>query len=385
LLIIPAGAVLIALLLRTFLKEAEGGGIGPVLAVAGAGRAEPLSGLLSIKTAMAKLIVTPLGMLFGATIGREGPTIQSCACIFHWLSGGADEKTRREITLIGAGAGLAAAFNTPLGGIVYIFEELIKSKCDKKLFLRIVAGVTITGICSVLIVGNRTYFGRLERGPLDYDGSIFIVAAVTGAAAGLASAVFTRTVIFLTDSAGALSVWRKAHPYLSAAAGGFFIALLGLASSGLSFGNGYEDMKNVLAGRELLPWWYFLSKMGGALSSQFASIPGGYFSTSLSIGGGIGSLLTPFTDIPPEQLYLLGMAGFLAALTQAPVTSVTMILQIAFTQIFTLPLAVCALTAAAVSWLIDKESIYERQAKEIMRSHSASPQVPAPVREEILR
>ena len=109
-----------------------------------------------------------------------------------------------------------------------------------------------------------------------------------------------------------------------------------------------------------------------SLSSQFAAVPGGYFSTSLSIGGGIGALFSSLHGgINPEQFYLLGMVGFLAALTQAPITSVTMILQVALTQIFTLPLALCAFTAALVSYLFDKESIYERQAATYLKTYDA--------------
>lgn len=364
LIVIPLGSLFVNYLVRNYLKEADGGGIGPVLAVAKSSELDKLSYLLTFKMIVAKLIITPIGTFFGATIGREGPTIQASAAIFYMLNKTKDEIELKKITLIGAGAGLAAAFNTPLGGIVYVFEELIKSGYDKKTYFLILLGISLTSITSVYLVGNNTYFGRVDRGILNYEFQVFMLAIIVGISCGLLSVVFTKIVMYVTSSTTKIGIWRRQNPYKSALIGGFLIALCGIVTLGHSFGNGYIEMKAALSHETNLPEWYFLAKMAGSIFSQFAAIPGGYFSTSLSIGGGIGQLFHAYCSyINQEQFYLLGMVGFLAALTGAPITAVAMVLQVAFTQVFTLPLAICAFCAGAVAYSFDKESIYEKQAR----------------------
>ena len=122
-----------------------------------------------------------------------------------------------------------------------------------------------------------------------------------------------------------------------------------------------------LSGKEQLPDLYFLYKVMSSLLSTSSGVPGGYFATSLSIGNGIGSLVHAIIplDIPLQQYYLLGMVAFLAALTQAPITAVTMVLQITFSQVFILPLLLTALIATYIANYFD-ESIYHYQIKKFL-------------------
>lgn len=361
---IPLSSVFLVYIVKKYLIEADGGGISPVLAIAKSQDIENQKTLLTLKTVLAKLVITPLGTLIGATIGREGPTIQASSAIFYLINKTNDIIKEKYIALIGAGAGLSAAFNTPIGGIVYVIEELVKNEKDKKTYFLILLGVAIASITSVLLVGNNTYFGRVDRSLLDYNNKIFIFAILIGVVTAVICYVFVKIIELLTFGSSVIAIWHKNSPYKSAFIGGFFIALFGILSCGYSYGNGYAEVKALLSNSEDLPSWYFLTKMLGSIASQFASIPGGYFSTSLSIGAGIGVLFSDlFQEVSREQLYLLGMVSFLSALTGAPITSVVMVLQIAFTQVFALPLALAAFCSSVVFYMFEKESIYEKQAK----------------------
>lgn len=361
---IPLASVFLVFIVRRYLVEADGGGISPVLAIAKSEDIQKQKKLLTLKTVLAKLIITPLGTLIGATIGREGPTIQASAAIFYLINKTNNIVKEKYIALIGAGAGLSAAFNTPIGGIVYIIEELIKNKKDKKTYFLILLGVAVSSIASVVLVGNNTYFGRVDRSLLNYDNKIFIFSIFIGSVTAILCYLFVKLIELLTFGSSAIAIWHKQNSYKSAFVGGLFIALLGLISCGYSYGNGYDEVKALLSNSENLPSWFFLAKMLGSVASQFASIPGGYFSTSLSIGAGIGVLFSDlFQEVSREQLYLLGMVSFLSALTGAPITSVVMVLQIAFTQVFALPLALAAFCSSVVFYMFEKESIYEKQAK----------------------
>ena len=107
--------------------------------------------------------------------------------------------------------------------------------------------------------------------------------------------------------------------------------------------------------------FYFIYKMLGSLFSTASGVPGGYFATSLAIGNGIGSFfhhIFAIADI--QQYYLLGMVAFLAALTQAPVTAIVMVMEITDTQSFVLPIIVASFIATWISSYCGK-SIYEHQ------------------------
>lgn len=364
LILIPFFAFVLVYVVKKYLIEADGGGISPVLAIAESKNIEKQKALLSLKCVVAKLLITPFGTFIGATIGREGPTIQASAAIFYIFNKTNDVIKEKYLILIGAGAGLSAAFNTPIGGIVYILEELIKNEKNKKVYFLILLGVMLASITSVFMIGNNTYFGRVDRSLLDYDSKIFLFAVLIGVVTAFLCFLFTKIVEFLTFGNFIIAKWHKNHPYQSAIIGGFAIAIVGILSQGYSYGNGYDEVKSLLSNSEILPDWYFVAKMLGSVALQFAGIPGGYFSTSLSIGAGIGVLFADlFNNISKEQLYLLGMVSFLSALTGAPITSIVMVLQIAFTQVFALPLALAAFCSSFVYYLFEKESIYEKQAK----------------------
>lgn len=316
----------------------------------------------SLKTMFGKVILTFLSILGGASLGREGPTIQICASLFSSMRN-ISAKRKKFLIRIGSGVGIATAFNAPLGGIIFAIEEYIQHS-DSKMNYALLSGIAIAGYFAILISGDYSYMGHVNIQSLFYNWHVVFISFIAGIICGLAGAFFTWVIVLVSVDRGTLlDKLRNKNHLLTAFIFGFLIACLGLFSHGLSFGNGAETTREFLNNGINLPWYYAICKGIGTLFSVAATVPGGYFSTSLSIGAGIIGAIHNFvpTDIPVQQLYLLGMVGFLAAITNAPITAVVMIISIiANTQHFAMPLVFTSVVAARVAGFFG-ESVYRQQ------------------------
>ena len=356
---VPSVMLLIVFLLRKFFPEAEGSGIPQALAISQLSE-DKINSIFALRSVFSKILLIFLGTLSGGTLGREGATVQIGATVMNQLGRKLSLPRRRVMLIVGAAAGLASAFNTPLGGIVFAFEELIKSPRSHIGLLKI-AAIAVSGIVTIYFLGNYSYFGRVERDLLFFNDWVFLMAAIIGVIAGLISVIFAKVVRWFLIDDTPLMRWRRNNPYKNALYCGVLVALIGLASGGLSFGNGYHESKLALDGQLILPPSYVLYKLLSAFFTTNAGIPGGYFATSMAIGNGIGGLLHHFCAFDnPQQYYLLGMVAFLAALTRAPATAIIMVIQVSSSQVFTLPLIVAALSATLIANLFGK-GIYEYQ------------------------
>lgn len=363
LLYVPAMMVLIVYLLRNYFPESEGSGLPQVIAINSLD-SNKIDRIFSLRSIFSKIFLICLGTLSGGTLGREGATVQIGASLMNQISKNMSITRRKSLLIIGAASGLASAFNTPLGGIVFAFEELMRTRNHKVSILKI-TGIAISGIVAISILGNYSYFGRVDRALLFYHDDIWVAAVIVGLVAGIFSIVFTRVVrLFMLDQSP-LVTWRKNNPYKNAIYSGLIVALVGILSHGLSFGNGYHESQQALNNHLILPHSYVFYKMLSTLFTTNSGIPGGYFATSLAIGNGIGGIVYDFLQIGNhQQLYILGMVAFLAAITRAPATAIVMVIQVSATQVFTLPLIISALVATLVANLSGK-GIYEYQVEKI--------------------
>lgn len=364
---VPAMMLVIVFLLKKYFPEAEGSGIPQVIAIRKMDE-EKINYFFQIRAIFSKILLIFLGTLGGGTLGREGATVQIGASLMNLLGKNLSLTRKKTMLIIGAASGLASAFNTPLGGIVFALEELIKTKHINFNLLKL-TGIAISGIVAIPILGNYSYFGRVDRSLLFYQNEIFLIAVIIGLVSGVLSIIFTRIVRFLMLDETPLVKWRKSNPYKNALICGLIVATIGILSHGLSFGNGYHESKMALDNQLKLPASYVFYKMLSAIFTTSSGIPGGYFATSLAIGNGIGAIVHDVIALGNvQQYYLLGMVAFLAALTRAPITAIVMVLQISSTQVFTLPIIVAALVATLVANLFGK-GVYEYQVDKITHNH----------------
>ncbi len=161
-LVTPAGFVLTLYLTRKYFSGAEGSGIPQVLISLAASGGGLSNRLLSLRMVIGKVAMTILALIFGGSMGREGPTVHLGAAIMHTLGRYAQLPSRyveRGLILTGGGAGIAAAFNTPVAGIIFAIEELARSY-DRRNSSMMMIGVVLAGMTAVVVhQDNYHYYG----------------------------------------------------------------------------------------------------------------------------------------------------------------------------------------------------------------------------------
>jgi H+/Cl- antiporter ClcA len=171
---------------------------------------------------------------------------------------------------------------------------------------------------------------------------------------GRTGGLFARLmVVSLSGGADRVSRWRARRPVLFAAACGLAVALIGLVTAGATFGGGYEPTRRMLAGEPGTPAVYVLFKFLATWITAWSGVPGGIFAPSLSIGAGLGNDVAWLMGVrEAPALIALGMAGFLSAVTQAPLTAFIIVMEMIDGHGMVLSLMACALLASLVSKLI---------------------------------
>jgi H+/Cl- antiporter ClcA len=356
LLLLPAGFAGAAWLTRRFAPEAAGSGIPQVIAAAEQRWRGRWGGQrVTLRTAAWKVVISAGLFLCGASIGREGPTVQVVAGVLRSLTRGLKGGPgRRAIILAGGAAGVAAAFNTPIAGVVFAVEELAKS-FEKRTHTLVILVVVVAGFTSYAVQGDYAYFG--VRAGRDTLGAAWLLAPVIGVTGGLLGGVFARVVAGATGPvSNRLGRWRAARPILFAGFCGLVAAAVAAGSGGLTFGAGYDEAKSLLQdhpGRGMaFAGWKFLANLAAAICGA----PGGIFAPSLATGAGIGAAFARSgLAIAGRDAVVLGMTSYLSGVVQAPLTSAVILMEMTREPGLVGPLMLAALAARwASSWIMDE-------------------------------
>ena len=381
LIVTPAAAALCVFVTRRFFRGSEGSGIPQVIAVLNSPTSAAGGRLLTLRILFSKIAVSFVAILGGFTIGREGPTVQVGAALMFNMRRfypRSNSLIERQLVLAGAAAGLSAAFNTPLAGIVFAIEELTRS-FEVRTSGVLITGIIIAGIVALGLNGNYTYFGTIEVGA-QFPKLFALAVVVTGIVTGIAGGVFCW--LLLNTSKWIPAPLRKLHasrPVAFAALCGLIIAAVGLASGGTTFGSGYAEARGLLEGREQLSMLYPLLKMVSMIGSYLPGIPGGIFAPSLSIGAGFGNVLhMVFSNMQLPMLIALAMVGYLAAVTQSPITAFVIVMEMINGHALVISLMATALVSSRVSRLF-APPLYEALSERYMaplEKPAPSPEVP---------
>lgn len=320
---------------------------------------------VSIKLTIAKFFLTAWGLLAGLSLGREGPSVQIAAGVMltarRWLPK-RSAVSDHGLLVAGGAAGIAAAFNTPLAGIMFAIEELSR-KPEQRSSGLLIAGIVLAGLIGQSIYGNNNYFGVINVTQVDF--SLIGPGILVALASGLAGGVFSRLIIYSLSIASTdkLNRFRKARPIVFAAACGLVVAIIGIVTGGATFGSGYVYTRQMIDGAQSAPLAYVFFKFIATWITAWAGVPAGLFAPSLSIGAAIGNDIAVLTDNPySATLIALGMAGFLAAVTQAPLTSFIIVMEMVGGHAMVLSLMSCALIASVISRLVS-QPLYPSLAK----------------------
>ena len=355
LVITPLGFMACSWIAIAWFPNSGGSGIPQAIAARHLDDHQDRSMLLSIRIAIGKIVLTVAGLFCGASIGREGPTVQIGASIMLQSARIGGMEQARGLILAGSAAGIAAAFNTPLAGIVFAIEEMGRAYAARTNGL-VLSAVILAGLASLGLVGNYNYFGMTTVTAATARDWVLVVAC--GVIGGAFGAAF---------SALALDLGRRVRRHvqkvplrnavLLAGICGLLVALIGIASGGATFGTGYDQARGAVEGAALPPF-YFVEKFVAGLLSMISGIPGGIFAPSLSVGAGLGSTIGLVLGTSASLAAVLGMAGYFAGVVQAPMTAFVIILEMTGNHNNVIPLMCASMLGYGTARLISNEPLY---------------------------
>ncbi|MBO2011464.1 chloride channel protein [Hymenobacter negativus] len=361
----PVAFLLAWIVVRQLAPAARGSGIPQVMA--GIELSNPVHHtrtvhLLGLRVAAVKVFSSVVLLLGGGVIGREGPTIQISAAIFRAINRlqpkGWPQLSRQIALVTGGAAGLAAAFNTPLGGIVFVVEELTQIHLSR-FRMAVFTAVIIAGLTAQEFLGPYLYLGypKITSPGGWFTATIMLVAIICG----LAGAFFAKTLLLL-------NAFRKRFTTLPAQAAwvlgcGLLMAALAYAVGTEGVGTGKPIINRLLFQNDgLTPWYLFPVRFVGMALSYSSGAAGGVFATSLSAGALLGDGLAQLANVPVADrnlLILVSMVSFLTGVVRSPFTAAILVLEMTDRHGAIFQLLLSGLLAQGIAALVDKHSLYE--------------------------
>lgn len=351
----PLGFMVSVYVATTLFPNSQGSGIPQAIAARHLRNEEDRTRLLSLKIAFGKIVLTALGLFCGASIGREGPTVQVGASIMLAVARFGGMAQARGLILAGSAAGIAAAFNTPLAGIVFAIEEMSRTYESRANGL-VLTAVILSGLAALGLSGSYNYFGMASAAPTELrDWGLVLLCGFGGGALG---ATFSGLALHFGQR---IRRWAQPQPLkrMLALAGicGLAVAAIGIVSGGATFGTGYEQAKSAVEGHAL-PLSFFVEKLAASLLSMISGIPGGIFAPSLAVGAGFGSTVGALLGTSIALAAILGMAGYFSGVVQAPMTAFVIILEMTGAHQAVIPIMAVSMIGYVTSRLLSREPLY---------------------------
>jgi len=376
----PVVGVAVVWATRRFVPGAAGSGIPQVVAATRLSAAgAPVAPLLSWRVVPGKIGLGSLALIGGFSAGREGPSVQVAAAIVHmagrWLPHSRAIRSS-DLILAGGAAGIAAAFNTPLAGIVFAVEELGR-RLETRTSGVLVSTIIISGLVAIALKGNYTYFGQLDVP--DLGSAVLLPTLIAGVSCGALGGGFSWLLLWPQRRPhAALWTWRRAHPMWFAGACGMIVAALGWVSDGSSFGSGYLSAAQAIDGHATWQWHAPLTRFFATAATFFSGIPGGIFAPALAIGTALGNDFAQYSGlgVSAHAWIALCMAAFLAAVTQSPITAAIIVMEMVNGHQMVISLMAASFLSKTVSAAFGPE-LYQRLALGWMPQHGI-PDPPPP-------
>lgn len=358
------GGLLTGWLVQTLAPETSGSGIPQVKAAL---RGVRIS--LSLRVALVKLVTTILSVGSGLTLGRQGPTVQIGASLAAWIGNWipTSPNYRRQLIACGAAAGLAAGFNAPIAGVLFVVEELLHDVSGVTLGPAIVASF-VGAVVSQWLGGRGINVAETSQIVDSLSPSFLSLRAIPfyvilGICAGLLGAFFSRAIV--VASLFNQRQWRVALPVRVAIAG--LISGLAVAMLPLDFRNN-TGLREFLGSGNASLTTTAIALVAHLLLTIIAAgsgAPGGLFAPSLIVGSALGHLVglsySALMGVPEPVTYALtGMGAFFCAVSRAPMTAVVIVFEIVSDFNLILPLMIGSVVAYLVAEKIDKKSLSDR-------------------------
>ena len=370
------GGIIVTFIVSKFAPEAKGHGVPEVMdAIYYNG------GVIRPVVAAVKSIASAVAIGTGAAVGREGPIIQIGSALGSTFGQLLKLTPSQRIILVaaGAGAGIAATFNTPIGGVLFV-TELMLPEVSVNTFLPV---ATATGVATFL---GRLFFGpdpaffvpEMIALPNDLGGGAFtlLLYIVLGSLTGIAAAAFIRGLHFLEDAFDRIPGRYLRHMIGMLLVGILMFALFQNFGHYYVEGVGYATIQAILGGQLAgtgLLTLLFVGKLAATTTSLGSGSSGGVFSPSLymgaTLGGAFAGLLSQLLSIPVNvpAFAMVGMGAMVGGGTGAAMTAVTMIFEMTRDYNIVLPMILAVGASLATRRLLSRENIYTQ--KLVRRGH----------------
>jgi len=361
----PLAFVMSWWLVNRFAPFAKGSGIPQVMAaveLANPKEHRKITKLLSLKILILKVLSSVILVIGGGAVGREGPTIQIAGSVFRKVNEVLPDWwpkiSKKNMIMTGAAAGLSAAFNTPLGGIVFAVEELSKTHINY-FKTALFTAVIIAGLTAQTFAGSYLYLGYPKTSNIE----IFIIFPVifVSAISGIFASQLSRLMLGVNNWKRRLKTDRSNIIFLVISA--LIIASLAYFVNQEILGSGKGIMQRVLFSENKHEEWYMpLFRMLGPALSFTSGGAGGIFAPALSAGASIGAVIAGWINLTPDEanvVILTGMVAFLTGITRAPFTSSIIVLEMTDRHSLIFYLMLAGLTSSLFSLLVSRHSLYD--------------------------
>lgn len=362
------GGLVVVFLVERFAPEAKGHGVPEVMDSVFYKR-----GNIRGTVAIVKALASALSIGSGAAVGREGPIIQIGAALGSAFSQAIKLSTQQKITLLcaGAGAGIAATFNTPLGGVLFAIEILLP-EVSNRTFLPVVVATGAATTIGRLLIGPNPAFAVADF-QFSLANSFGIEAAigfvVLGALCGVAAWAFIRLLVVMEDGFPKLPGNAYTQNIIGMAMiGAMMVALTRAFGHSYIDGVGYSviqsilDQKITVAGLLVL---LFVLKLLATTISLGCGASGGIFSPSLYLGAtlgaafaGVAAVVVPHAGLTAPSAAIVGMAAMVGAGTGGVMTAIVMVFEMTRDYAIIVPVIVGVAVAASIRRMLIGETIY---------------------------
>jgi CIC family chloride channel protein len=372
------GGIGVTFLVANFAPEAKGHGVPEVMDAI-----YYRSGVIRPVVALVKSLASALAIGSGSAVGREGPIIQIGSALGSTLGQIVRMQAGQRITLVaaGAGAGIAATFNTPIGGVLFA-TELMLPEISANTFMPVAIATGTATFIGRLFFGDQPAFAvPAQLGPMPGPQAAaltLLLYVALGALVGVAATLFIRALAWAEDAFDRIAGRYLRHMLGMLLVGTLSYALLRFGGHYYVEGVGYATIQSTLNGQLTAPGFLallFAAKLAATSLSLGSGSSGGIFSPSLFMGATLGAAfaaliqaVVPGAPVNTGAFAMVGMGAIVGSGTGAAMTAVAMIFEMTRDYGIVLPMILAVAVALGVRRVLSRENIYT--LKLVRRGHT---------------
>ena len=363
LIITPIAFVSIIYIDRKYCHFVGGSGVPQLVAANDSRNKKIRLQLLSFPIALSKILLVSAATLGGASVSLGGPSAHIGGSIFYHFAHLIRIKRKfliHSFIAIGGSAGLIIAFNAPIAGFLFAYEEIGRNL--KRQMLILIAFVSlIVYLMTSIYYQTKPYLINLSHLSYDFSATYQLIPLII--LCGIFGGLFAKISIFIINQFAT----RKLKQVLFLVLGlSLIVAFLNFLTNGETAGSGYSQTQQILS-EQVVSQYYALAKFFASLASFVTTIAGGIFMTSISIGTAIGAETIEFIKLEPQVVMIIAGVSYLSAVIRAPLTSTFLVLEMTNSYNLLFAAILASYISNFISKAICKKALYESLASSYIR------------------